>query len=166
MRRCSGKTNPASTTTTVNGKHHDTDTRDCTRYRSSIGHPSMSMSMPDTSNELLTAVLQPVRPATICVAITSSPRSWISWCPPVSMNRKMLTCCLSRRNWRKIAVQLTQLNCILAHLLHQVLQKEKKSNSIWDLNPISENIFPDNENLFSIMGTNGLLLLLYNIEVD
>lgn len=64
------------------------------------------------------------------------------------------------------AVQLAQLNCILARLLHRLLIKEKKSIKYWDLIPITENIFPNNENIFSVMGMNNPLLLLHSIEVD
>jgi len=64
------------------------------------------------------------------------------------------------------AIQLIQINCILARLLHRLMIKEKKSNVFWDLIPIIENIFPNNENTFSVMGVNNLLLLLHSIEVD
>jgi hypothetical protein len=63
-------------------------------------------------------------------------------------------------------VQLTQLNCNLARLLHWLLIKEKGSKIFWDLIPINENIFPNDENMFSVMGMNNLLLLLHSIEVD
>ena len=64
------------------------------------------------------------------------------------------------------AVQLTQLNCILARLLHRLMIKVKKSNVFWDLIPIIENKSPLFGNIFSIMGINNLLLLLHSIEED
>ena len=63
-------------------------------------------------------------------------------------------------------VQLTQLNCILARLLHRLKVKVKKSKVTWDIIPIIENIFPNNENVFSITGTNNLPYLLHSIEED
>jgi hypothetical protein len=62
------------------------------------------------------------------------------------------------------AVQLTQLDCMLARLLHRIMIKEKKINEFWDLIPIIENIFPNNGNAFSVTGMNNLLLLLHSTE--
>jgi hypothetical protein len=64
------------------------------------------------------------------------------------------------------AVQLTQLNCFLARILLRFKVKEKKSKVTWDIIPIIENIFPNNENNFSITGMNKLLYLLHSVEED
>jgi len=62
------------------------------------------------------------------------------------------------------AVQLTWANCILAHLLHHLLQREGQSNIFWDLNTGTGNIFPKNKNIFPVMGINYLILLLHGIK--